>query len=425
MKILRLTAENIKKLKAVEIVPDGSVVQITGANGSGKTSVLDSIYWALAGTSGITSQPVREGEYRAQIRLDLGEVVVTRKFTEAGTTLYVESADGARFASPQRMLDELLGALTFDPLQFSRMAPRAQLEEIRKLVTLEVDIDRLDMLNEMDFANRTDVNRTVKALTEHVHTLHANLDPSLPAEPIDIDALIAELEGAGRFNAAIERTNDKLIQRRKEIERLRICGADKRAQAATLVREAELAEQGAVDEEQALMSAEKLPEPKDTTALRNSIAEARATNEKLKVRDEYDVADASLRAARGSAEKLTTAMENRKRQKHKAIAAAKMPIEGLSFGEGLVLYNGLPFDQASSAEQLRVSVAIAMAANPKLRVLRISDGSLLDESNLALIAQMAELADYQVWIEQVDTSGTVGIVMSEGEVVRVNEAAVA
>ena len=38
MKIVRLTAENIKRLVAVEITPDGNVVQITGKNGAGKTS---------------------------------------------------------------------------------------------------------------------------------------------------------------------------------------------------------------------------------------------------------------------------------------------------------------------------------------------------------------------------------------------------
>jgi hypothetical protein len=82
-----------------------------------------------------------------------------------------------------------------------------------------------------------------------------------------------------------------------------------------------------------------------------------------------------------------------------------------------VTYRGLPFDQASSAEQLRVSVAIAMAAHPKLRVLRIKDGSLLDERSLAMLEEMAEAADYQVWVERVDTSGAVGIVMEDGAIV--------
>lgn len=109
MKIIRLSAENVKKLKAVEITPDGSVVMITGPNGSGKSSVLDCIYYALAGTSDIPSKPIREGQEKAHVKLELGEVTVIRRFSDSGTTLVVEGEKGARFPSPQRLLDDLLG----------------------------------------------------------------------------------------------------------------------------------------------------------------------------------------------------------------------------------------------------------------------------------------------------------------------------
>jgi hypothetical protein len=81
-----------------------------------------------------------------------------------------------------------------------------------------------------------------------------------------------------------------------------------------------------------------------------------------------------------------------------------------------VNYNGLPFEQGSDAEQLRVSISIAMASNPKLRVIRIRDGSLLDENGLKLVAELAHEKDYQIWIERVDTTGSIGIVMEDGEV---------
>ena len=44
MKIVQLTAENVKRLTAVSIAPDGNLVQITGRNGQGKASVLDAIF---------------------------------------------------------------------------------------------------------------------------------------------------------------------------------------------------------------------------------------------------------------------------------------------------------------------------------------------------------------------------------------------
>ncbi len=71
---------------------------------------------------------------------------------------------------------------------------------------------------------------------------------------------------------------------------------------------------------------------------------------------------------------------------------------------------------------MRVSAAIAMAGNPKLRVIRIQDGSLLDEDGLKIISDMAAEKDYQVWLEAVDSTGKVGIYMEDGEVAAVNEA---
>ncbi|MGH9252599.1 MAG: AAA family ATPase, partial [Acidimicrobiales bacterium] len=127
MKIVKLTAENIKRLRAVEITPDGNTVIITGRNGQGKTSVLDSIWYALGGGPAAkgTIRPVRDGQNRAEVTVDLGDLVVTRSWTSAGgTALRVENTDGARYKSPQQMLDGLVGKLSFDPLTFAQQSER-------------------------------------------------------------------------------------------------------------------------------------------------------------------------------------------------------------------------------------------------------------------------------------------------------------
>lgn len=85
MRILKLSAENYKRLVAVAITPDGHIVDINGKNGAGKSSTLDAIYAALAGKSALPSKPIRKGETKAKITLTLGEgnaaqLIVTRTF---------------------------------------------------------------------------------------------------------------------------------------------------------------------------------------------------------------------------------------------------------------------------------------------------------------------------------------------------------
>ena len=109
-------------------------------------------------------------------------------------------------------------------------------------------------------------------------------------------------------------------------------------------------------------------------------------------------------------------------KRQEAIQATEMPLAGLSFDDyGDILFSGLPLEQASGAEQLRISLEIAMAAQPELRIIRITDGSLLDSESLETIRIAAAGKDFQVWIESVDESGKVGIVIEDGEVVADNQ----
>lgn len=422
MKILSLTAENVKKIRAVHIEPDGAMVQVTGANGSGKSSVLDAIYMGLAGTKAIPTKPIRAGAEKARIRLDLGDVIVTRRFTSSGnTSLTVEAADGARYPSPQRMLDELLGSLTFDPLEFSRMSPKLQMETLRDLVQLDIDIDALDRENAADYDARTDINRRAKALRAQADGIV--VAPDTPAEPVDVSELTARMQAASEANANIERRRARRENAAAQIQaeldlanRALDRAAELREEAEHLERDAEKAKVRAAELQDALDAAGDLPAPTNVAEIRAQIDAAAETNRKVENRRLRDDLVRQATAAEGNAAALTQRIEDRAKRRAEAIANAAMPVEGLSFGDGEVLYNGIPFSQASSAEQLRVSVAIAMAANPKLRVLRIKDGSLLDENGLQLVAEMAEAADYQVWVERVDTSGAVGIVMEDGAV---------
>ena len=77
MQIIELTASNVKRLKAVKIVPKGAVINLGGENEAGKSSVLDSIQMALGGEPS-ESMPVRQGEEKAVITVNLGDLVVRR-----------------------------------------------------------------------------------------------------------------------------------------------------------------------------------------------------------------------------------------------------------------------------------------------------------------------------------------------------------
>lgn len=421
MKIISLTAENIKKLVAVQITPQGNIVEITGKNGQGKTSILDSIWWAIAGAEHIQAQPIRKGQMTAKIRLDLGELIVERRFTEKGSYLSVENAQGAMFKSPQKMLDDLIGALSFDPLGFARMKPKDQFDALRHISKIGIDLEQSDALDRGDFAKRTDVNRDAKAKRAAADLIAIPAD--LPADRVDTAALLQELQEVGTFNGEIEQRKarresvaETIASRKLRVEEMEteiaamLRRVDEKRQAQDELRQAWMSDQRKLDE------AEPLPAPKDAQEVRKRLTAAELTNGLIGHRENKAKITAEAEALEKRAQELTDAIAARATAKAEAIAKAEMPIAGIGFGDGLVTYNGVPFDQASSAEQLRVSMSIAMAGNPKLRVIRIQDGSLLDDDSMAEIAKMADASDYQVWIERVDASGKIGFVVEDGHV---------
>lgn len=428
MRIVRLEVENFKRLKAVAISPDGSVVQITGENGSGKSSLLDAIFCAIAGKKYTPTKPIRKGESSARITLDLGEVIVTRRFSESGeTSVVVESEQGARFPSPQRMLDALFGELAFDPLAFSRTEPKARLDTLRRLVPLDVDVDALDSANQLDYERRTDVNRRAKSLTERVSTLGAGIDPSADVTRIDTAALMDEITSSADRASEIQRLRSSVADRKKIVAGNRRVAAENREKAKRLLAEATEVERIATELEGELGADEEMLTTcvvPDVAALRRQIDDANRENARrdlqAKQGENHRLASAELAELQAESTALTEAMERRSVEKRDAIARAAMPVDGLSFGQGDVLFNDLPLNQASTAEQIRVSMAIAMAANPKLRVVLIRDGSLLDAKSLAIVGEMAETHGYQVFVESVRTDSKVGVVLEAGEVTAID-----
>src|SRR5690606_21518245 len=120
--------------------------------------------------------------------------------------------------------------------------------------------------------------------------------------------------------------------------------------------------------ESKLAGAGPLPEPIDVAAIRQRLDRVHEQNELFSRRERREQMVREAEEIEAEAEALTQQMQAREQAKQDAIANAKLPVPGVGFGDGVVLLNGVPFEQASDAEQLRASCAIAMAGNPTLRV---------------------------------------------------------
>jgi hypothetical protein len=285
-----------------------------------------------------------------------------------------------------------------------------------------VDFEAIDKANAADFGRRTDINREIARLRAAAAAIRVSAD--LPDDPVDEAALLQEMTTAAQTNADIvaERTRrgaaaDDVHLQLEGVTAKRTQASDLRRQAAELDAQADEAEAKAKAALEAHAALPPLRGLVDVSDVRQQIEEARTTNAGIAKRIERDSLSSKAAEQEWLADALTDAIDTRNEEKKEAIAAAEMPVPGLGFGDGIVLLNGHPLNQASGAEQLRASVAIAMAMNPKLRVIRVRDGNSLDRNGMRLLTEMAEKHGYQVWVERIEESGVVGFVIEDGEVV--------
>lgn len=425
MKIIKLTAENVKRLKAVEITPEGPVVKITGKNAQGKTTVLDAIWWALGGSKAVQEEPIRQGETKASIRVELDDLIVTRTFTPGNTYLKVETRDGASYKSPQAVLDKLVGRLSFDPLAFARAGAKTQRALLLEVTGLAVDetqltaiagtvvrgetaLDTLNATYKRIFDERTDVNRQ---LERDKARLGAMLEVEA-VEPVSVSDLMARYREA---QARARQVDDHEAEYTRLLDAVGALDEEIESLEARLVEAHRERHQA-----QARADAWKPWDRPNLDAIEQQLAQVEATNAQAQA---YQARQEQLqRVADGQSETdaLTRVLDGIRAYQQELVASAHFPIDGLGFANGGVTYQGVPLSQASSAEQLRVSLAMAMALNPDLRVIRIDNGSLLDSESMAIVEEMARDQDMQVWCELVAEDGAVGVYIEDGTVAAIN-----
>lgn len=406
MKIINLKAENIKRLKAVEIKPDKNTVVISGKNGQGKSSVLDAILFALGGKDALknTPKPVRAGEESGRIEIDLGDYRVVRTFTSKGTTrVELFSSENAKFASPQTMLDEMVGRIAFDPLEFAKMKPAEQRLVLIEVLGIADQVEKLEYEYKSKYELRTFVGRELRSAQGHLDSIEKPV--GAPSKPVETAKLMAQLKEAEERNRQVDYAGEMLEETEIKLESAEKELAELQQRITALKKE----------KKQWGKQLNSMDYVK-TSELEEQIASADADNQKYRDQQDYVEAQNEVQKKKSEQEKLTQKLQGIVEQKNELINTAKLPIEGLNIDSDGVTFEGIPFTQLSSAEQLKVSLAIAMAMNPRLRVMRIMDGSLLDSDNLEVINQMAQDHDYQVWIEKVDDSGQVGVVIENGEI---------
>ncbi|MAM53394.1 ATP-binding protein [Microbacterium sp. UBA3394] len=393
------SVENFKGVREISLSPTGSLVVIAGGNGAGKSSFIDAFVELFdpKGTR-LTPKPIRDGESEARAEFtdtDLGvRIVRTWKKEDAGK-LEVFALDGAKYSKPAEVVASLTGGLIFDPVQFLSLDEKRQRDALLAKVDLPIDLDEVARERAGAEERRRDAGREVKRLQGALSTMTAPA-PGTPTEEVSAADIIAELRAGNDQNRRVIDAQNECIVLDRRIEDLEAQLASARGRAADL---AKIAAEDQVD-------VEAIRERLD--AVEESNAGVRAAAEYSRTASAASTAASEYAAAQDDLDEI----EERKRA---ALASATFPVDGLSVDESGVTFDGVPFRQTNTATQRKVAFAIATAGDPKLKLVIVRDGDLLDADSLAAVREVGKERGYTVLVERDrDESREIGFTIEDG-----------
>jgi len=437
VRIKVLEVNGYGKVKSVRIEPGGaSLVKISGRNKQGKTSVMQSIEAALCGAKAAIDVPINFDEDFADIKLEMDDdsrLIVHRRFLASGKTeLEVTSADEGLLKKPQQILDEILGTRFLNPVKFMAMKPKEQRETLLGLVDLSIDLDELEKERDRIFNTRTNAKRDLAKAKALAESCQAPVT-EIPAR-IDASELVKDMKSVQDSISARDAARNKLATMRATVTEHKSIIAQAEAEIIALEAKLIAKREFLADRKGQLKSyaADCMPHKRlvedldledyddQLDAIGKQMTMASDVNderaEMLAQLTASQEAKKAYRAAKIKAEAMTDAIKDMDAEKKAALEAAKMPIDNLDVTADGLLYNNLPLTQASGAEQVEISLAIAAAINPGLRDIVITQGGNdLDKEAVLQIEKYAKKNDLTVWLERAGEEAN-SIVIEDGSI---------
>jgi DNA repair exonuclease SbcCD ATPase subunit len=278
-----------------------------------------------------------------------------------------------------------------------------------------LDFSELNAKRKALYDTRTDVNREGNRLKALLEQSPNHLDA--PEEEISVSELMEELEKRRKTNRLNDAHRQDLSHHRSLTNQISRTIEETQEEITRLQTFLDEERKHLTERQQVVKLQEALVanlQDADEAEIQEQVRSAEGINIKVRANKEKAATSKVFDENQEAARSLTERIMEIDQEKEDAMAAAKFPVPGLSFDENGVLYDGLPFEQAGKASQTRISVAMCAAIHPNLEDTLIRDASLLDADMKRLIIECAEEHGLTVWLEEVNSTDPMAIVIEDG-----------
>lgn len=409
MKINKLEIENVKRVKAVKLEPTANGLTIIGGNNrQGKTSVLDSIAWALGGDRYRPSMPQREGSVippMLHIVMSNG-LVVERK----GKNSDLKVTDPSGRKGGQQLLNEFVEQLAIDLPKFLESSSQDKAKTLLRIIGVGDRLGELERQEKELYNQRLAIGQIADQKKKY-----AKEQPYYPDAPKDIVSpteLIRQQQDILARNGENQRKRDRADRYRQSVALL---SREVESLQEQMSKKRQELEEAQMNLNTAMMEAQDLDD-QSTAELEQSISNIEEVNRKVRANLDKDKAEEDALAYRNQYDSLTSRISQVRQDKAALLGSAELPLPGLSVADGELVYNGQRWDNMSGSDHLKVATAIVRKLNPKCGFVLLDKLEQMDLQTLQEFGKWLEQEGLQAIATRVSIGEECSIIISDGYV---------
>lgn len=403
MKINKLEIENVKRIKAVKVEPKANGLTVIGGNNNqGKTSVLDSIAWALGGERYKPSQATREGSVvppTLHIVMNNG-LVVERK--GKNSALKVTDPNGQK--AGQQLLNEFVEQLALDLPKFMEASGAEKAKILLQIIGVGSQLTELEQKEKELYQERLYIGRIADQKEKFAKEQPYYTDA--PKDLVSASELISQQQEILARNGENQRKREQLHQLEQKYQRINEQMAMLLAEQKQVESDLDIARKSALD-----------LHDESTEELERNIANVEEINRKVRANLDKEKAEDDAKTYRDQYNSLTQDIEEVRDKKAELLNAAELPLPELSVKEGELIYKGQKWDNMSGSDRLKVSTAIVRKLNPNCGFVLLDKLEQMDMKSLQEFGEWLEAEGLQAIATRVSTGDECSIIIEDGYVV--------
>lgn len=428
MKLVKVKLTDVLSFQEFEFDVKGQITEFAGENGEGKSACLDSIRASLG--SGNWGKLIRKGANKAQIVLyfDTGHILttkITKKETERTVTI-----DGAKVMRVQEWIKSKLNPASFNPVTFVNADAAKRTEMLLEIAPLSLAYDDLltavgeewvppeyrgngafafedpltliDRIDKAIFDHRTGLNRSIRDKDGQISELKGSLPPE-NNDPIDPDGIETKLKSQKEEHKARLEAIDKAYH-------------DARIKIDATARAAEIAENTRHEKELKRIADEKTTKLQECVATKDRANElcneecrpgiealkekqgavkARQEQAKSTEKTKQFIAKVENERAAHNDEAINNSLALDNLRKLRSRLLETLPVEGLTLDNGILAYNGIPYETLNEAGKVDVAMKIAAAGAGELKIITMDGLEKMSKKSRALFVKWAAKTEGQ------------------------------